>query len=819
MPRVAIAIFIALTALTVREVHAQARYPAATRQELDAALAAALARDDHRDAGWVALDIGWQAFQNSDLAEAGRTWQLALEEMDRAGDVRGRVTVRLAQIYLEEGGPSKDQHIRDGLAAARELGDPALEGGFLHKRGEQEALDGRYADAVDTLTRAIACWQRTDRRDSEARSLGTLARVYLNHGHPARAIELQRRALTLTTQAGSINGMVSALNAVANSERRLGHLNLALQLQRRAVALARRVAGTRTLGFQRVQLAEIYNELRRYRDAVRLAEEVVRDGDAFSIRLAYDTLSFAHLALGDAQRAYDSADRAVALAVEPAAMPWLLESRARAAYRLGRIGEALADVRDALHRAEASRQQLVPADSMKQGFAELQRALFDFAIQLLHERGSEREALAVAEQARARAFLDLLASRDRSGESHVVAGDLDSVASAAPFTADDLVATARRLQSTVLSYWVTPNATLVWTVHGDGTIHAAVSRISASRLRRLIARVSAPSTGTSARRGGEVLLTSRQASAVVAGQTPRAVWRELYAALIAPVERNLPRQAGSLLTIEPHGPLFRLSFAGLLDPRDRYLLERYTIHYVPADGVLAYAGHRAEDHSSQQYLLVASPHVPPVSRTIRLSPLPGARRELAGIARLLPRESVRVLTGADASEARVRDAAATGTVLHFATHAVLRDDAPLESFLALDATSPRGSDDGRLTVREIYDWRIAADLVVLSACRTALGRVTGDGVLGMTRAFFYAGASSVVATLWDVVDEPAVDVMRTFYARWQRPAAKAVALREAQLRLLRELRAGRVTAPAASGRAVLPEDPMLWAAFVLVGAP
>jgi len=110
--------------------------------------------------------------------------------------------------------------------------------------------------------------------------------------------------------------------------------------------------------------------------------------------------------------------------------------------------------------------------------------------------------------------------------------------------------------------------------------------------------------------------------------------------------------------------------------------------------------------------------------------------------------------------------------------------------------------------------------VVLSACRTALGRVTGDGVLGMTRAFFFAGASAVVATLWDVADEPAARLMRSFYAAWRRPVDKAAALRTAQLGLLRELRAGRLTVATTDGRRVaLPEDPMLWAGFVLVGAP
>src|SRR5207245_1803852 len=146
-----------------------------------------------------------------------------------------------------------------------------------------------------------------------------------------------------------------------------------------------------------------------------------------------------------------------------------------------------------------------------------------------------------------------------------------------PFSTDDLIATAARLQSTILSYWVMPDATLIWTVGSDGSIHGAISRITASHLRQLVAQAS-PSTGPAGARGDrDVLLTSRAQAAFVSGQTPRAVWRELHRALVAPIARYLPRQPAALLTIEPHGPLFRLSFAGLLDAGDRYLIERYTL--------------------------------------------------------------------------------------------------------------------------------------------------------------------------------------------------------------------------------------------------
>ena len=116
------------------------------------------------------------------------------------------------------------------------------------------------------------------------------------------------------------------------------------------------------------------------------------------------------------------------------------------------------------------------------------------------------------------------------------------------------------------------------------------------------------------------------------------------------------------------------------------------------------------------------------------------------------------------------------------------------------------------TARRVED---LADLVVLSACRTALGPVEGDGVIGFARAFLSAGARSVVATQWDVSDRVSYEVMREFYARRARGASKSRALRGAQLAVLRALRAGTIHADGAA----LPETPRLWAGFVLTGEP
>jgi CHAT domain-containing protein len=173
-----------------------------------------------------------------------------------------------------------------------------------------------------------------------------------------------------------------------------------------------------------------------------------------------------------------------------------------------------------------------------------------------------------------------------------------------------------------------------------------------------------------------------------------------------------------------------------------------------------------------------------------------AEQEVASLRARFP--AATLLLGAEATRGRVRLLAPGARVLHFATHAELDDRDPLGSAILL---APSDGTNGRLEVHEIYGWSLAAELVVLSACETALGPVSeGDELVGLARAFIYAGAPSVVATLWQVDDRASAALMDRFYAGFATGATKAHALRAAQFEALREL-----------------GDPFFWAAYQLTG--
>jgi CHAT domain-containing protein len=378
--------------------------------------------------------------------------------------------------------------------------------------------------------------------------------------------------------------------------------------------------------------------------------------------------------------------------------------------------------------------------------------------------------------------------------------ELRSFVTATPASTAEIAAIAARLHSTFVSYWVADDAVHVWVIGPNGRTHTRTVNVLRSRLLDLI-RSTGQTTGQKADAGP---------------------WRELYNLLIGPVRQALPATPGALVTIVPHGPLLNLSFAALQDARGRYLLEDYTLHYVPAGAVLQFtAGKRRADARASNLLLVADPVLPAGSRLDRPLPrLPGARSEAGAIARLVSRDRVTMLADQAAAESAVRSAAGGKAILHFATHAVVRDDDPFGSFLALAAGAGSGpAGDGLLTAQEIYGLDLRADLVVLSACRSGGGRVTGDGVATFARAFIYAGTASLVASLWDVADEPTNRLLPAFYRAWFAGQSKARALRTAQLQLLRDLRAGQVTLDTPAGRVSLPQHPVFWAGFALIGEP
>lgn len=729
-------------------------------------------------------------------ADAVALLRQAADGFTAAGD-RGSLaeTMDVLAYYLPDGA-DKEALRRDALALVTPEGR-SIACGVLHEWGDELFVQGRAAEAFARIGEARACFHERPNPDGEARALVSLGRLYRLHGRLDDALDRYRQALALHDRPYSPDpeGAIQAMNAIAVTLTYMGRFDDARIEYEAALARARRTRPA-VVPFMIANLGGLNLQLGRFDEALTLFDEALRLQPAPEYLVSRLTQRSSALApLGRSDEALAELDRAIPLATArgPEDVVGVRGARARLYTSLGRYADAEADLRVAMAAIEEVRAHNVPSDVMRRGFLDAHQKTFGALIELLGAQRKAGDALAVAEQARARAFLDLRA--ERSGDARPPS----------PATVAEARAVAARLRSTIVSYWAGPSALVIWVVRPAGDPMMVRVPVRPAQLTTLVRATAGLDDGASAARG--LLMTDR---------AQRAPWRELERLLIEPIQPLLPRAPGSRLTIVPHGPLFGLSFAGLRQPSGRYLLEDYDLHYVPAIAALSEPGGSRTGPTARgpagSALVVGDPGpLDPDPGADPLPALPWARREVDAVRTALGGGTT-VLADAEATEARVRASIGGRRVLHFATHGIVSNEPARPSYLAL-RPSPGG--DGRLLADEIYDLALDADLVVLSACRSALGPVEGDGVIGFTRAFLSAGARSVVAAQWDVSDRLSYDVMRGFYARRARGASTSRALRGAQLAVLSALRRGTVE----EGGRALPEAPRLWAGFVVVGQP
>ena len=448
---------------------------------------------------------------------------------------------------------------------------------------------------------------------------------------------------------------------------------------------------------------------------------------------------------------------------------------ARARERLGQLGPAAEQDDLAVDAVESVRLGTL-AELRRLGFWRLRQGVFRSAIALRHRllvdsgdaRHAER-ALELAEQARSRTLLDLISR---------------GVVPVGP-EGEGRAWTVARLRAELLDGGQRPRrvrprraALLGVGPHARRVPHGGPAGPGGDRAR------------------GACLAEADRVGGALRRPPPAPRPRGCTRSLLSPLASRLDPLRR--LVIAGDGVLHLVPFEALEDEGGRLLLERHVVSYAPSASVAGALHARRSARATAAVRLLA--YAEPPSEA--LGPLPLARREAQAIAALFPAGAADVRQGAQASESWLKhaDLGRYGT-LHFATHGTYDDRAPGRSALVL---APGQGEDGLLQVREIASLPLRARLVSLSACDTGLGEVvTGEGVVGLARAFLNAGADAVAMTLWRIPDASTAELMRRFYAHMRagRPAAEA--LREAKLELRRDR---------ASRRA-----PFHWAGVVLSG--
>jgi CHAT domain-containing protein/Tfp pilus assembly protein PilF len=747
------------------------------------------------------------------------------------GERRGEaVTLNVIGVTLYNLGEHHQalEHLRQALALRQEYGDQRGSASTLNNIGAVHETLGEHPLALSFYQQSLDLRRRLKDRAGVAVCLNNLGVLYLKTKEPGKALEPLNEALTLRHQSGNRSSEAIALHNLAWAFGELGEWQKSRDYYHQALQLRREVEDplgeARTLAALARLEREIFNRLDQARelieDALTLSEsqraELARQDRRMSSlseqQINYEFYQDLLMEMHQREpgRGYD------AQAVQ-------VSERARARGLLELLAEWRANIRQEADPSLLERQeQLQSRISAK----EQER------MQLLSGKPTEDQRQA------ARKEIDALLAQYQELEAQIRQRSPRYAALTMPPTLslgeiqqlldDDTCLLEYALGERRSFLWViTPRALSSFVLPGRAEIDAA------------------------ARRAYELLSSSHLRDRAVAAQRAAA---ELSQMILGPAAGQLGKKR---LLIVSDGALQYVPFAALSHPHaasgdiagqypgheTRPLIVDREIVSLPSASVLAalrrdiagrpiasrtvavfadpvYQGNdprvtSAQAQTSRNGAIPPRDETAP-SRTLTRSAretgvadfarLLFSRREADAIVSLAGRERSARMTDFAANRQAVRAAALEQyRIVHFATHGLLNSQHPELSGIVLSLVDERGQPrDGFLQVHEIYNLRLNAELVVLSACRTALGKeVRGEGLVGLARGFMYAGAARVLASLWDVRDEATAELMRRFYERMLKGNLRPTAAwREAQLSMWKEKRWAA---------------PYYWAGFVLQG--
>lgn len=811
------------------------------------------------------------------LEQAAAFYVQARNQAQASGSER-RVAGALTSLFgfeWDRGRLAEARNLAEAYLALQERLDPGSLGvaASYNSLGAVASAQGDLVTGRRLMLQALAIQQRhAPNGQGAAFCYNNLGNGAFDQGDLAAAREYYLQAFAILERLSPDSHDVSlALNNLGNVARELGelkpardYLTRALQLQERKQPDSLALALTlNNLGETTARLGDLTAAQAMLRRALLIRERLAPEGldAAWSLQALGDVARD----LGDLNASRESHTRALGIRERLAPNSFFvaesLRGLAKTEARAGQGALAKTLFARAVDALEAQRAR-VGGEASKSSFTAVHQAFYSDLIAAYLDADQPEKALETLERSRARAFLEMLATRsiDLKGElpealrnrqedlarlRRTLSGRL-AKASLKTNPKDveawrsellrlpqqeDALAEEIRKASPRLAALMDPKplsfSDLVKTLEVDSLLLAYAVGEKESylfTLRRIPGKATRPAFKTFRLPFGKQALEARvkafrellgpKAALGSQAQAWKSAARELFATLLAPAARDL--DACRRIVLLPDGPLHLLPFGALIPGNgSRPLGFRKPIRIEPS--MTAYRELKAENAAKTRRwtgfgdpLYAGAERSEPLrgaleqlkTRGFALGPLPGTREEVTRIAGIFgPSGQVRL--GGEATKASVRDLARSATYLHFACHGVIDSEFPMHSALALSPDLASG-DDGLFQAWEIIqDLKLDADCVVLSACETGLGRIQGgEGILGLTRAFFYAGARSTVVSLWPISDESTSTLMEAFYREILAGAPRDLALLRAQRSLARH--------PAFA-------HPFFWAAFGLHG--
>ncbi len=708
------------------------------------------------------------------------------------------------------------------------------------RKGKASALVqlGRYTAALNEYKEVLLIYEKDGLKQSQIEGLGDLGNLELWLGDVASAEKHFGQALKLARAINHPRGITVNLIALGDLEWRRKRFKEAAANYREALARAIESKDNGSIANAHNQLALTLlamGQLEAAANEAQQALEIARSTQArlleTQVRYTLGEIDHAAGRYAEALNHFDSGREIVASIANPE-MSWRLEfGRGQTLEKLNRDEDALASYRAAVKTIELVRNEL-REERFRAGYIEDKYQVYVSLVELLLKLKRMEEAFGFAERLRARGYLELLDRGQpplRSDTQRQTEATLRSRVRQLQRQIEEESSKPRPEQKRqafeIFSKELT-EAEHDYQVFLDDLLKSEPAYVTArtlnlpptSRLQQQLPRGTAlieyvlahhqlvifvlTSEGLRAK---EVPVESSDLQAKVELlrdlmlRKNTSEWQlpsvSLYKSVIEPIAAAGWLRGVNRLYIVPHSILHYLPFAALLNAAGRTgraLIEDYSLAYLPAAAALVQRNNSSGSNKSMLAMAPAS------TRLIY------TRQESQSVSQYFPKRH-KVLLGNQATESSFKRLAGQYDVIHLATHGYFNKLNPLLSGVVLE---PDAQEDGRMEVHEILGLRLNAKLVTLSGCDTALGSgyfaevPAGDDLIGLTRAFLYAGTPSVLASLWEVNDRSAGVLMRSFYGHL-RQTDKATALARAQ----RSMRARKGEYG----------HPYFWSSFVLVG--
>lgn len=745
---------------------------------------------------------GIEQYQKRQLEAAIKTLQQALSMYQQLQDLQGEKAALsgLGAAYLGLANYSKAiESMQILLPIAKATNDRKTEAQALGNLGIAYKESGKYDKAIESQQQALVLMQAIKDRQGEGQVLGNLGNAYEAVGDYDKSIDAYQQSLSIAKETKDSPGEAVSLANIGAIFANLGKYEQAIESYKQSLVLAQSIndklgeANTlNNLGIAYQAQKNITKAIASYTQALAIARAI---GDRRMEAITLGGLGLAYADQRDYTKAIEQQQQTlkIAQAIGDRRLEGLaLNNQGHTLFISNKLPEAEQKLQEALKVLESLRPGLTDAD--KVSIFDTQVFSYNLLQKILVAQNKQEAALEVAERGRARAFVELLASR----LSPEVA---ETTLNIQPPNIAQIKQIAQNHQATLVEYSLVPGNDFkfqgklkapaadlfIWVVQPTGKVE--FRRVD---LKSLAAESTKPTTLQ------ELVRISRNSNGPGAIRS-QAARKQLHKLLIEPIAELLPKEPTERVIFMPQDALFLLPFPALEDSTGQYLIAKHTLLTVPAIQVLDLTRQQQqrlqikyrEPFPGKEILIVGNPKMP-----ADLEALPASETEALAIAKIF---NTKAIVGDQATKVDIVQKMPNARLIHLATHGLLSDAKKVGVPGAL-AFTPSGNDDGFLTSTEILNLKLNAQLVVLSACNTGRGKITGDGVIGLSRALITSGVPSVIVSLWSVPDAPTSLLMTEFYRNLQKNSDKAQALRQAMLITMKQT-----------------PNPYNWAAFTLIG--